>query len=898
MSKQNVDIPIIGMDRRLSQRQSMPGLCSSITNLEPTGNERRPYWKRAKSLDNLPLTHNQPAHLLNHAAWHTRSVVGKFNVDSVSLKRLVCFYSNGAVRVYDPALDYQVTASIDLPGSGYTYTTSNINNGMAFTANNDEGSGIYLIVDDKIVLFELPPAPLIIPFAESKELIPIWDIDLGALPEEAMAYSLGLYDSLEAGGIYVAYAIRLHDGSLVRMSGIQFIQLPAKFIDTDEKTSGRFKWTSEISTLTYSLKFYHDGYSQIGLPEDIEFWESQVEGIVLLAGGHRFQEKIEDDPYKYEDDLNSQPSDLEDILFYEVGSFPFLDNTDKSVDECTVEFACKAEEISAYPLAQIQAINNRITGDCIASYNSRMVIGASQEDFPQPHLPNYSTGSDIVAVPTYVDGDLVVHLMGGTHDTYSFYNVSILGSSGLTNVQSNRHLHHRIDRITADISVYPWTLKLKVGHVTIDMTGVRAQDPTTTYSINYSNSLTAAIDIETSHSTFQRVWLAPKDVVRDSRWVTEIGDRRRLRNDYMFFNNRAFFYPDRRAKTLYLYEGDTLVSVQKLRQSNTQNIAFALEQLSADTAATGKPSLQVNTKLNAIPNRVHVSEVNAPFSYLANRVYYVGEATNSRITAIASNSLAVSEGQFGHYPLYIFCSDSIWALEQGRSLDVVFQSISPISLSHGVANHLQLTNLGRQIAFVYSDGIFLLAGNRIVEIGQPIANHPNQPSIDYKQAVIASRQRGGDDELFVSIPSESIVYVYNLRFRQWYSLSRVRHRWFSNEGSLYGVSGNLIYSYDQPTQQPVPWSIEFRPIHFNMPDQFKRLHACHLRGNISSVSMGINTDKGDSVTTNNTYKRIRVKSAYKYSVDVSGQFSSDDHYIEAISAEVEARYPHKTRVAP
>jgi len=867
MSKTNIDIPILGMDKRLSERQSVPGLCASITGLEPVGSERAPYWKRAKNVGSIPLVHDVPGNLLVHAAWHTRSGIGKFNQTSISLKRLVCFYSNGSVRVYDPALNHQVTARLDLIGSGYTFTTADINNGLAFTAVNDSSSTIYLIVDDLIVPFEFPEPPVIIPYSEGYE----------SVTEELE--QAGVWDSFGPGGIYVAYAIRLIDGSLIKLSNIRYLQLPIRL-------TGSINDPETVGMVHYSLKFYHDGYRQTTLPDHIEFWQTQIAGIALLAGGYKAA--------RGEDRVRiPEESDMDDILFYEVGSFPFLNNEGKAKEDCIVEFYCKPEELSSYPLAQVDTINNRITGDSVSSYNSRLIVNGSAEDFPMPKLPVSATISEFVAISSYRGTNLTIELIGDLPRTSVAGNIghmaSVTNAVGLSNIELERHMSHRTNKITATINNPAWSLIININEVTITVdhshTGVV---PAGNYQINYAGSVVAAIDIETSHSVFTRVWVSPQNIIKRT------GARE---SGYLAFRNYIFFYPDRRAKTMYLYEAGQLVSQQELKKSNTQNIAYAVEHLSASDTSRSLPNASVNEKLNHIPNRIHVSEVNAPFSYLASRVYYIGNSPENKIVAVASNTLAVSEGQFGHYPLYVFCRNSIWAMEQGSNPEIAFQRISPVSLSHGVQSIRHIINVGRQIAFIYKDGIFIIAGNQINEIGQPIGNHPGQDTIDFSKAILGSRQRGGDNELFVSLPAQGIVYVYNLRFRRWYKLQRNRQWWFTNEGQLYGIADDgSIYSYQDELDTPVSYSINFRPIHFGRPDQLKRLHACYVRGDVPGMILQISTDNGGYIPADNTYKRLRLKSAYEYSIEISGQMSSDDHYIETITAQVEPRYPHKTRV--
>ena len=49
--------------------------------------------------------------------------------------------------------------------------------------------------------------------------------------------------------------------------------------------------------------------------------------------------------------------------------------------------------------------------------------------------------------------------------------------------------------------------------------------------------------------------------------------------------------------------------------------------------------------------KIKVSEVNNPFVFDDKLTYVVG---SGKILAMISNSIRISEGQFGQYPLYVF----------------------------------------------------------------------------------------------------------------------------------------------------------------------------------------------------------------------------------------------------
>lgn len=59
------------------------------------------------------------------------------------------------------------------------------------------------------------------------------------------------------------------------------------------------------------------------------------------------------------------------------------------------------------------------------------------------------------------------------------------------------------------------------------------------------------------------------------------------------------------------------------------------------------------------PNKIYTSEVNNPFVFIASGINTVG---TGEVLGIVSVTKALSQGQFGQFPLLALCSDGIWAL--------------------------------------------------------------------------------------------------------------------------------------------------------------------------------------------------------------------------------------------
>ena len=65
------------------------------------------------------------------------------------------------------------------------------------------------------------------------------------------------------------------------------------------------------------------------------------------------------------------------------------------------------------------------------------------------------------------------------------------------------------------------------------------------------------------------------------------------------------------------------------------------------------------------PNILRVSELENPFIFPSEQTYTI---SNGEITGIATITAALSEGQFGEFPLYVFTEEGIWALQNGNGI--------------------------------------------------------------------------------------------------------------------------------------------------------------------------------------------------------------------------------------
>lgn len=125
-----------------------------------------------------------------------------------------------------------------------------------------------------------------------------------------------------------------------------------------------------------------------------------------------------------------------------------------------------------------------------------------------------------------------------------------------------------------------------------------------------------------------------------------------------------FYYPDPRATNVSINGTDV-----PLTQHSGLNGAFALTALPSDnispfaaSATSGSSSVSYASQapVEHLQNYLYVSDVNNPFVFRPLGVVAVGTGV---ILGMASLTTALSQGQFGQYPLIVFTSQGIWSLQ-------------------------------------------------------------------------------------------------------------------------------------------------------------------------------------------------------------------------------------------
>lgn len=161
--------------------------------------------------------------------------------------------------------------------------------------------------------------------------------------------------------------------------------------------------------------------------------------------------------------------------------------------------------------------------------------------------------------------------------------------------------------------------------------------------------------------------------------------------------NLPLFYPDARADHMYICYTEGVTDTQKwadfkLKSCNELNGAIHTGPFSTDYPTVSAPVYTVDDIVQ-MPNRIYTSEQNNPYYFPLEAINSVGTGD---IIGLAATTRALSQGQFGQYPLMAFTTDGIWALNVSSS--GTYSTIHPISREVCV-NAASICQLDQSVVF-------------------------------------------------------------------------------------------------------------------------------------------------------------------------------------------------------
>ncbi|MCM1356436.1 MAG: hypothetical protein NC212_08535 [Staphylococcus sp.] len=251
-----------------------------------------------------------------------------------------------------------------------------------------------------------------------------------------------------------------------------------------------------------------------------------------------------------------------------------------------------------------------------------------------------------------------------------------------------------------------------------------------------------------------------------------------------------------------------------------------------------------------VPNKIYTSEVNNPFYFPLLGINTVGTGT---ILGICSAVKALSQGQFGQFPLYAFTTEGVWALEVSST--GTYSARQPVTRDVCISPD-SITQIDSAVLFATERGIMLLSGSTSQCLTETIeTNTPfDFSSMSHYEDCLRLSGLTTDDcdflpfrdyisscrmiydyinqHIIVFNPSTSYAYVYSLKSKQW----GIAHSNIKDSVNSYPTAmatdkdGNLVSFAVNNTPGSISGLAVSRPLKLGMPDTLKTVDTMIQRG--------------------------------------------------------------------
>lgn len=315
------------------------------------------------------------------------------------------------------------------------------------------------------------------------------------------------------------------------------------------------------------------------------------------------------------------------------------------------------------------------------------------------------------------------------------------------------------------------------------------------------------------------------------------------------------YYPDANAKAAYITRGGTTYKV-KLTPHDHLNGAYWLGDIMTrrllPTVESGDLP-EISTDGIREENKLYTSNVNNPWFFAHGNIKNIGAG---RIIGICSAAKAMSQGQFGTFPLYAFTDEGVCALEVND--DGSFKPSQPFTRDVCI-NPDSITQLDSAVLFASDRGIMLLQGSTSLCISDAIFSRwPfSMESIPNSEALI--QLSGINPQCFVYLPFLDFirdcgmvydyvnqrVIVYNPQQRYAYLYSMESKQWGLIESLIVdnvnsypealavvdGADGDEVVNFSEPDYTlPACFMFITRPLKLGSGDVYKTVDTIIQRG--------------------------------------------------------------------
>jgi hypothetical protein len=326
-----------------------------------------------------------------------------------------------------------------------------------------------------------------------------------------------------------------------------------------------------------------------------------------------------------------------------------------------------------------------------------------------------------------------------------------------------------------------------------------------------------------------------------------------------------FFYPNTNAYKMELTNSNGDKFFIDLEAHDFLNGAYAVLDYGStheDNSDTFSPPIETDRYLvtdsypdgikNGVTvlNKIYTSEVNNPFYFPVTGINTVGTGS---IIGICTAAKALSQGQFGQFPLYAFSDEGVWALEVSSTGG--YSAKQPITRDVVLGSGESITQIDSAVLFATDRGIMLLSGSQAQCISDVIDNPlpVSVASLPSGKELLSLASISEDtttiypfktfitncrmiydyvnQHIIVFNPNYAYAYVYSLKSKYWGMISSKFASVVNSypEALAMDNAGRLL-DCSNPAQTQVNGLYITRPIKLETPDVLKTMNTVIQRG--------------------------------------------------------------------
>lgn len=330
---------------------------------------------------------------------------------------------------------------------------------------------------------------------------------------------------------------------------------------------------------------------------------------------------------------------------------------------------------------------------------------------------------------------------------------------------------------------------------------------------------------------------------------------------------RYLFYPDASAYKMEIFVSESQKYIINLTPHDFLNGAYYYMGKSGMSKVTTPTNAEPETAECAtsvsVGSKIYTSEINNPFTFPVLGINTVG---SGEVLGICSAAKALSQGQFGQFPLYAFTSEGVWALETTPT--GTYSAKQPITRDVCI-NAASITQIDSSVLFATDRGIMLISGSQTQCISDVInTDYPfdvlTLPGMEKLHSML-----GHDDKtcfpiapfssflktcgmiydyvhqhIIVFSPKHTYAYVYSLKSQQWGMLfSKIESVVNSYPEALAIDKDCNLVDFTKDGKEEISGLLVTRPLKLETPDVLKTMDTViqrgHFRkGHVQSVLYG------------------------------------------------------------